>query len=63
MLEETKKYLEWEKQDPPIPIPNGQARNIYPSSIMQTEQVIFRNIKVYTYSFIHVTKINEKQRS
>lgn len=33
----------------------------YTQITFQTEQVIFRNIYVYTYAYIHVTMISEKR--
>ena len=35
--------------------------NIHTSNIIQTEHIIFRNIFVYTYSYMHITTISEKR--
>lgn len=35
--------------------------NIHTSNTMQTDQVIFSNIYVYTYVYMNVTKIIEKR--
>lgn len=41
-------------------IPNGGLESIYTSNFTQTNQVAFRNVNIYTYTYMYVTTMKKK---